>query len=81
MIGDRSMKNEDTTPNGGWILLSEELPKENQKVWVTLEYHGGDRRCCECIYREGAFWESKYVVVDPLVKAWQPRYVPDPYMG
>lgn len=26
-----------------WIPINDKSPNENQKVWVTLEYHGGDR--------------------------------------
>lgn len=62
-----------------WIPLYEYLPEEGSKVWVTVENHGGDRRCEKSVFRDGSFWANRYVVYDPLVKAWMPRFVPEPY--
>lgn len=62
-----------------WIPINDRFPNENQKVWVTLEYHGGDRRIDKCIYRGGSFMKDKYISCDNIVVAWMPRFVPEPY--
>ncbi len=66
-----------------WIPIGESLPEENQKVWVTNEYHGGSRRVEESVYKNNEFYETGYlnrdIVSTDLVKAWCPRFVPEPY--
>jgi len=64
-----------------WIKVTKMLPEENQKVWVTKEYHGGDRRVDESIFRFGEFESSGYrgITCTDLVRAWMPRFVPEPY--
>lgn len=64
-----------------WIPVTKMLPEENQKVWITKEYHGGDRRVDESIFRFGEFESSGYrgITCTDLVRAWIPRFVPEPY--
>lgn len=64
-----------------WIPLKDRLPEENQNVWVTNEYHGGDRRVEESVFKNGEFYTvfCRYVTCTDLVKAWCPRSVPQPY--
>lgn len=67
--------------NNQWISIKDCLPEENQKVWVTNEYHGGDRRVEQSIYRNGEFYATyqRDVTCTDLVKAWLPRFAPEPY--
>jgi len=64
-----------------WIPVTERLPEENQKVWVTKEYHGGDRRVETSIFRGNEFELEGYggVISTKLVKAWMPKFIPEPY--
>lgn len=74
---------EDFPDDNQWIPIGESLPEENQKVWVTNEYHGGSRRVEESVYKNNEFYETGYlnrdIVSTDLVKAWCPRFVPEPY--
>lgn len=64
-----------------WIPIGTTLPEENQKVWVTKEYHGGVRRTEPSIYRNNEFYVTGYreVTCTNLVKAWCSREIPEPY--
>lgn len=64
-----------------WIPVSERLPEENQRVWITKEYHGGNRRVDTSVFRNNEFEVTgfKGVVCTDLVRAWLPRFVPEPY--
>lgn len=64
-----------------WIPVTERLPDENQKVWVTKEYHGGERYVEKSYFRYGEFEqvEQRWIVITKLVKAWMPLYMPEPY--
>lgn len=64
-----------------WIPVTERLPENGQKVWVTNEYRGGDRRVDKSIFRGKEFTVVSYpeVVFTDLVRAWVPRFVPEPY--
>lgn len=62
-----------------WIPINDRFPNENQKVWVTLEYHGSDRRIDKYVYRGGSFMKDKYISCDKIVVAWMPRFVPESY--
>jgi len=64
-----------------WISVNERLPEENQKVWVTKEYHGGDRRVETSIFRGNEFELEGYrdIISTRFVKAWLPKFIPEPY--
>lgn len=67
--------------NDQWIPVTERLPEEKQKVWVTNENHWGDRYVEKSIFRLGEFDSIAYagISMTDLVKAWMPRFVPEPY--
>ena len=61
-----------------WVSILDGLPDKNMPVYATLEYHGGERRVEEAYYKDGEFlggWSS----LNHIIKAWQPRYIPEPY--
>ena len=64
-----------------WIPVNERLPEDNQKVWVTKEYHGGERSVEKSYFRDGQFelMKQPWIVITKLVKAWTPLYIPEPY--
>ena len=64
-----------------WIPVTERLPEDNQKVWITKEYRGGDRRIDTSVFIDNEFLVPGYVdvVCTNLVRAWMPRLVPEPY--
>lgn len=64
-----------------WIPVTERLPENNQKVWITKEYRGGDRRIDTSIFKSNEFLVPGFVdvVCTNLVRAWMPRLVPEPY--
>lgn len=70
-----SMKN-----NDGWIPVNKILPEENQKIWVSVKYKGGDLESVEATFRNGEFVRvSTGTSLNIIAEAWMPRYVPDPY--
>jgi hypothetical protein len=64
-----------------WIPVTERLPEDNQKVWITKEYRGGDRRIDTSVFKDNEFLVPGFVdvVCTNLVRAWMPRFVPEPY--
>lgn len=65
-----------------WIPVSERLPDEGQKVWVTKEYPSDGHRITEpSVFRNKDFYVIDYpdVTCTNLVKAWCARVVPEPY--
>lgn len=66
-----------------WVPITERLPGDRQNVWATNEYRGGSRRVEKCFYKDGEFYETGYstceIICTHLVKAWCPRFVPEPY--
>lgn len=67
--------------DSSWIPVTEQLPEEDQMVWVTKEYHGGERHVDKSYFRDGEFElvKQRWIVMTKLVKAWMPRFVPEPY--
>lgn len=66
-----------------WIPVTERLPEENQNVWVTNESCAGARYIEESVFKEREFEYalSRYrgITFTKLVKAWLPRFIPEPY--
>lgn len=62
----------------GWIPVEERLPDEGEKVWVTLKCQNGFSEIRGSIFKEGDFWESKYIAYINVI-AWMPRFIPMPY--
>lgn len=67
----------------GWIPVGERLPGENQEVWITTKY-GEVKRA---MYTEhlGNNEVKIFLLIGGTenieeVSAWQPYYVPEPYM-
>lgn len=66
--------------NVDWIPVEERLPEENQEVWITTKY--GE-------VKRAMYLGSNEVKIFLLIggsenideiSAWQPYYVPEPYM-
>lgn len=78
-------------PNNNWIPIDGNgiKPTENQLVYVSVDYSKGlncrglsmtSSEVIEARYINGTFLrESTGTCVDFIAKAWQPRYVPEPY--
>lgn len=78
-------------PNNDWIPIDGNgiKPTENQLVYVSVDYSKGlncrglsmtSSEVIEARYINGTFLrESTGTCVDFIAKAWQPRYVPEPY--
>ena len=69
--------------NDGWIPVEERLPEENQEVWITTKY-GEVKRA---MYTEhlGNNEVKIFLLIGGSenideISAWQPYYVPEPYM-
>lgn len=78
--------------NNDWIPIDDKgkKPAENQLVYVSVDYSKGlncrglsmapSEEVIEARYINGTFLrESTGTCVDFIAKAWQPRYVPEPY--
>ena len=78
-------------PNNDWIPIDGNgiKPTENQLVYVSVDYSKGlncrglsmfSGEVIEARYINGTFLrESTGTCVGFIAKAWQPRYVPEPY--
>lgn len=66
---------------GGWIACedSKNIPDNEQLVWITIEYKGGDIERIEGIFIDGELCYMNGISVSTIAKAWMPRYVPEPY--
>lgn len=64
-----------------WIPATERLPQDGQKIWVTKEYRGGERRVELSLFVVNDFEAPGYsgIVCTDLVKAWMPYFKPEPY--
>lgn len=77
--------------NNDWIPIDDNgiKPTENQLIYVSVDYSKGlncqelsltSSEVIEARYINGTFLrESTGTCVDFIAKAWQPRYVPEPY--
>ena len=67
--------------DGGWIPCEDikNIPNNEQLVWITIEYKGGDIERIEGIFIDGELCHMNGISVSAIAKAWMPRYVPEPY--
>ena len=73
VIAESKVKQPTIQPQTGWIPCSERLPKENQKVLVTLDSSTGKKYVRTDQIIAGEWWQY----VDKYVTAWKP--LPQPY--
>lgn len=64
---------------GEWISFDEKLPNDKHLIWISVEYKGGIADVIEGIFIDGKPCHMNRVNVDPIAKAWMPRYIPRPY--
>lgn len=76
-----NMEGSDRYYGGGWIACedSKNIPDNEQLVWITIEYKGGDIERIEGIFIDGELCYMNGISVSTIAKAWMPRYVPEPY--
>lgn len=55
------------------------MPEEHEKVYVIVEIYTGKRAVQEAVYIDGEFMVGKQESLNLIAKAWQSRYVPEPY--
>lgn len=63
-----------------WIPVEERLPDKDMAIYATIEDHWGRREVIEADYINGDFVRDKKYSLSLIIKAWQPRYIPTPFI-
>ena len=63
-----------------WIPADERLPDKDMAIYATIEDHWGRREVIEADYINGDFVRDKKYSLSLIIKAWQPRYIPTPFI-